>query len=194
MAAVTGVVSSGARSADRLAIFVLAAASILLPSTARGDGGTLRLRAQVGGVEVSVYSNPPPVRTGMVDISILVNPVPADAQRPSPIFQICAYPVDNPEHKIRAGVVRTPAMNKLFTAAELQLLEPGRWKVEIDAEIVDGVKLGEFEIDVRDQPARFALWIGLPAAVVVVFVAHRWLVSRRLRRSVRPASSEPMPS
>jgi hypothetical protein len=184
-----------ARAVRWPAICLLLGGSVLLPSVARGDAGMLRYRKVIDGVEISVFSDSPPIRTGIFDVNILVEPVPPNARRPAPIFQVCAYPVDSPEKKHRADEIQAPAMNKLFTAAELEITEQGRWQVEIDADVGGtDLELCRFEIDVVDAPARLGVWVGLPAAVIVLFAAHRWLVHRRQRRLTRPASPGVLPS
>jgi hypothetical protein len=176
------------------AVVVLAALGIVPPANARADSDVLRFKKTIDNVEISVFTPPPPIRAGTVDINVLVRPDPPNARVPAPVFQICAYPVGFPEKKRRADNVLTPSLDKMFTAAELQIPAPGRWQVEVDADIVNAERVGEFEIDVEEPSGRLGLWIGLPLAVIVIFVAHRWLVHRRHRRVVRPASSGIAPS
>ena len=175
------------RSGLPLAICLLFACS----SPAHGDGPVLRWKQSLEGMEVSVFTDPP-IRTGTVDVSILVVPIPAWARVPAPSFRVCAYPSGSPEKKICDGsLVRAPATNKVFRAGRLDILEPGRWQVVVESDLAEGAELGPFLIEVEEGPgghSSWMLWVGLPAVAVVVFAAHQRLVHRR-SRPVAPSAA-----
>jgi hypothetical protein len=164
-------------------------------SAVHADGSVLRLRHQSDGVEVSIFTDPPPIRSGSVDVTIVVVPVPPGARRPAPWFKVCAYPSGAPERKICDSTeVRTPAMNKPFRAGHLELPEGGRWQIEIASDLGGdgGVVLGPFLVEVEEGAVggnSWVLWVGLPTAAVVVFAAHQRLVHRRPRQPASPPAT-----
>jgi hypothetical protein len=163
-------------------------------SSVRADGSVLRLKHQSDGVEISIFTDPPPIRSGAVDVTAVVVPVPPGARRPAPVFKVCAYPSGAPERKIcDSNTVRTPAMNKPFRAGHLELPEAGRWQIEIEYEVgQEGAILGPFLVEVEEGAAggnTWLLWVGLPTAALVVFAAHQRLVHRRQRQPASPPAT-----
>lgn len=182
------------RAKGRTALFLVAAACVVGPPAARGDGGKLRASTQTRGLDIAVFTDPTPVRTGTLDVSLFVRPLPAGETRPLPAFQVCAYPVAAPAKRHCEPATPAEATNKLFRAAQLELTQPGLWQVEVVVDSADGWVVTSFQLPVEEGPpqwAAYALWIGLPAVAVLLFAAHRWLVWRRERAEARANAAAP---
>ena len=112
-----------------LAAWVLAAlGAVTAPALA--NGGIVRIaRAPVGPWLVTVYSSPTPLRTGEVDISVLVQDS-ADVIVDVPVA-VRAAPAGFVAETVYAPATRAQATNKLFKAAKFDLGVPGRWEFGI---------------------------------------------------------------
>jgi hypothetical protein len=175
---------------------VVAVACVLHPPPARGDGGTLRYSTRTRGLDIAIFTDPTPVKTGTVDVSVYVKPIPAGETRPLPVFQVCAYPVAAPALRQCEPATSEVATNKLFRAAQLQMTQPGLWQVDVLIESADGNFQASFQLPVEDgypDWTRYAKWIGLPVVAIVLFAAHGRLARRRPRSGAAPAVVPPAP-
>jgi hypothetical protein len=178
-----------------LAMGLLTALCVLHPAPARADGGTLRYAKRYGHVEISVFTDPTPVRTGStVDVSILVEPVSPGRRTPLPAFQVCAYPQNDPKNRQCQPAAEGVAINKLFRATQLELTEPGTWQIEIQAETEDGQIVLGFPVEVEygfPHWATYGALIGLPGAAILIYIVHQRLVRRRQRLAKQLAAPVP---
>jgi len=158
--------------------FFLVALSLLCTS-ARGDGGALRLSQRIGGRMVSVFTSPTPLRAGRVDVSVYVQ----DAASADPIGRaevfVTAAPLDRHGESIRRRATVDQATNKLFQAAEFDLPEAGRWRFSIEADDPRQPGTLSFEADLAGPPPRWralAPWIGWPWLVIAAFISRQFLL------------------
>jgi hypothetical protein len=177
------------RSIANIVIFL-----ILLVGTrthiARADGGRLALVERRGGLQFSVFTSPNPLRTGPVDISVLVQ----DAETDEPVSDAQVFMSltlrENPERKIRTTATSAAATNKLMLSALVDLPEPGWWEVEVVCRTDDGDTQVQFATEAgRPLPRWLAVWpwFSWPLGAVLLFGVHRLLVWRRqfdVRRSI----------
>jgi hypothetical protein len=159
---------------------VLVGAVLLIAATAApllANGGTVRLsRAAVGPYLVSVYTSPTPLRTGEVDVSILVQ----DADRETVMFVpvwVRALPVGFDAERVRHQATRAQATNRLFQAAKFPIQEPGEWELAIE---VGGEEGGEVTFQVAltdptllDRPYLLAAMVLLPLLLLGWFLLGR---------------------
>jgi hypothetical protein len=193
-------VAQGAARAARSwrwpAACLLAAACVLIPSAARGDGGTLRYAKRGESMEVSIFTDSDTVYMGPVSFSIAFQPVNDDGRVPLPAYQISAHPVGKPEKTVKGPPSLAPALYKPFRTEPLELTEPGLWQFEVEANVGrrgDVPMEARFDLPVENGYAprsSYAMWIGLPVVAVVIYVAHRRLTDRR-RRQTRPTADAP---
>jgi hypothetical protein len=157
-------------------------------SVARADGGTVRYSGRCGDRLITVFTDPTPPRSGLIDVSVLIQEASSGKPRPDVPVTVQAHLVDHPQEQIRAPATTAAATNKLLRAAQLNLAA-GRWHIDIVAEDAGPVSPPGFAIDVaKDLPTwiQMSLWIGWPLAVIGLFVAHQF----RLRRVPRPGVSQ----
>lgn len=158
---------------------------ILYPSLVLADGGTLRLSQRSGDYQVSVFTSPAALRTGPLDISVLVQDAGAGAVRSDVPVSIAISPSEQPALMTRAAATTSAATNKLFRAALFDVPRPGNWTATI---VVGESAAGfqprslAFDFDVAPPPPAWlnlAPWVGWPLIVAGLFVWHQRLASRR---------------
>jgi hypothetical protein len=136
------------------------------------NGGTVRIsEAPVGPWFATVYSSPTPLRTGEVDISVLVQDS-ADGTVDVPIM-VEARPVGFEAEPVRRAATRGQATNKLFKAAKFDLETPGEWEfaVRVAPDRVGRIGVVSFRATVArstilDRPYLLATLVLLPLLVL----------------------------
>lgn len=162
----------------------LAGLLLLVPlAPALANGGTVRIsRAPVGRYLVSVFSSPTPLRTGEVDISVLVQDS-GDAVVRDVVVRVEARPIRVTEggvSAVRETATREAATNKLFQAAKFPVETPGEWEFRIEVGGDEGAAGGAVsfraeltEATLLDRPYLLATLVLVPVLLVA------WLVRRR---------------
>jgi hypothetical protein len=169
---------AGAWGAACVAVLLLAA-----PPLARANGGIARLvREPVGGRFVTVYSSPTPLRTGELDISVMVQDS-SDARLDLDVRVVAtliaaaedADPVAARLDEIRLDATRDQATNKLFKAAKFDVDVPGEWAFRVEIETVGSVEFTAPVVrsTILDRPYLLAALVLLPLALI------GWLVTGR---------------
>jgi hypothetical protein len=161
-----------ARISAAVALLLLLAASPLL-----ANGGTVRVSQEVvGPYLVSVFTSPTPLRTGEVDVSVLVQDTVRQAIMDVPVF-VEARPVGFAADRVRYEATRRQATNRLFKAAKFPVEEPGEWEIRVR---VGGEEGGEvtFRVEltdptILDRPYLLATLILLPLLVLGWFLLGR---------------------
>lgn len=165
----------------RLTLRLSAAAALLalLSAPLLANGGTVRIsRAPVGPYFVTVYSSPTPLRTGEVDISVLVQDSADSVVEDAPI-EVEAHPVGAvgmSADPIRRGATRQQATNKLFRAAKFDVEVEGEWEFRIHVGGDEGgtvaFRATLTEPSLLDRPYLLGALILIPLLLV------GWLVGR----------------
>lgn len=134
------------------------------------NGGTVRIsREAVGTYLVSVFTSPTPLRTGEVDISVLVQDADRESVVDVPVW-VEAVPVGINTTPVRHPATRQQATNKLFKAAKFDVTEPGEWEFVIrvggdeGGATTFGVTLTEPTL--LDRPYLLAALVLLPLALL----------------------------
>jgi hypothetical protein len=152
------------------------------PGTCRGDGGTLRAWGQQGRYDIAVFTEPSPLVTGPVDISVLLldrctgEPV-ADAR-----IAVDFFPAGRPDLATRHPATKQAAVNKVFHAALFELRHAGPCSVIVGIDGPDDHARIQFETDVgnpRSSPVGVWPWILGPFPIIVCYIIHRRLVDAR---------------
>lgn len=163
------------RRSPRAALPALLVLSLTTPLLA--NGGTVRIsREPVGPYLVSVLSSPTPLRTGPVDISVLVQDSVEDVA-PGVAVLVEAHPIGMDADPIRHGATRQQATNKFFLAAKFEVEEAGEWEFRIHVGEGEGgtVRFRETLTDptLLDRPYLLATLILLP------LIVGGWLLGRQ---------------
>lgn len=156
----------------RLATAAAVAVLLLLPTPSlHANGGTVRLsRAPLGPYLVTIYSSPTPLRTGEVDVSVLVQD--ADDAVLTPAVVVEARPLALGEgtsaQPIRREATRAQATNKLFQAAKFDVSEPGEWEFVVEVAEAGSLSFtaAVAKTTLLDRPYLLALLVLLPLLVL----------------------------
>lgn len=181
--------STRRRAAALAVLFLLAAPA------AWSDGGVVRLRETRGGLVVTVFTAPDPLRAGPQDVSVLV-------QDPSgaPVLDAEVTLRFDPPARSSAGfavrALRAQATNKLLQAAQVDLREVGKWRLGVA--VSRAGQAAEFSCALPVEASAHGitdLWgvLALPPVMVVLFALNQALRRRRgADRSLdRPAPVPP---
>lgn len=165
----------------------------LFPATTWADGGTLCFSKQCGSYRITLFTAPTSLRAGPVDFSVLVQA--ADSGKPLLDVHVAiqVYPKGEPQRQVGGVATTATATNKLFQSIQLELAEPGQWHVEVVVQSPEEAERVETELDVGPPLPSWidlSLWIGWPAAAIVLFVIHQCLVRRRRRHLQRDTPHE----
>ncbi len=154
------------------------------------DGGAVRFSQRRGDYRITVFTSPTPLRAGPVDVSVFVQNAATGEPVPGVQIGVRATPRQHPEAAIYQRATPDAATNKLFQAALFDLPQAGWWDVAVILEEPGEPVVVHFEME-TDEPLprvwEMVPWIAWPAVVVLLFVAHKWLVQRRQR--INKASS-----
>ena len=169
-----GSLSSAARSralATAALLLLLAPLLVLLAPPLLANGGTVRIsRAPLGPYLVTIYSSPTPLRTGEVDVSVLVQDSANEVLAPAVMVE--ARPVALAEgataEPIRIEATRAQATNKLFQAAKFDVMAPGEWEFRVEVAEAGSLSFRATvaESTLLDRPYLLTLLILLPLGVV----------------------------
>lgn len=133
-----------ARAFPRVAAAVGLLALLSVTAPALANGGIVRIAAApVGPWLVTVYSSPTPLRTGEVDISVLVQDS-ADRVVDVPVT-VDASPVGFVAEPVYSPATRGQATNKLFKAAKFDIGVPGTWDFRVRVGVAARTEAGHVE-------------------------------------------------
>jgi hypothetical protein len=149
-------------------IRILLAFAVLLlgAATAYGDGGAMLLHQDSGPFTITLFASPQPLRTGMTEISVMVQDRPSGQVLTDPTIDVTL----NQESAMRLAPGK--AGNKLMQSAELQLSRAGRSQVEVVVRRGNDVARLTAQFNVEADHSRAALvwfYVLLPAVAVVLF-------------------------
>jgi hypothetical protein len=172
-------------SSGRFAFFLMPiCACYSLPSSARADGGAVRLFERVGNYQIAVFTAPTPLRAGPVDISVLIQNADTHQTVSGARVTIKASQQDQPQAAISRLATNDAATNKLFQAAIFELPAAGLWELEISVDGSLGTAETRTELQVDEPlPPYIALWpwVCWPIVPIVLFAVYQRLVRRRSR-------------
>jgi hypothetical protein len=142
---------------------------------AHGGGVPQLVNAQAGPYLVSAWTQPDPIRVGIMHIGVAVVSAPEsegavvkasdyvlDAQ-----VQVHLDPTDQYGERLTAIASRENATNKLSYEADIELFQKGNWQVAIAVDGPAGEGSASFEIKVLPaSPFNWTLWGGIGLALV----------------------------
>jgi hypothetical protein len=143
----------------------------------------MRASGAQGGLVVTLFTAPTPLRAGPADVSVLVQ----DAATRETVLDAQVTVRVSPRHEgalpLTARLDRASATNKLLQAATVSLPIPGPYRIVAEAR--RGVARAVVAADVTVEPPLpplLALWpyLALPPAVVGIFLVQQWLRHRSL--------------
>ena len=154
---------------------------------ARADGGTVRVVQQQGGVRISVFTAPNPLRAGPIDISVLLQDLETGEPLTDCETMVTLTPVGRGGTPIYVPATTEAATNKLLHSAMIELPTPGEWQVLVTSTVGGHDLQTRFTMTAAGALPKWLTqwpWFSWPVLGVLAFVVHRRLVARRRRWSM----------
>lgn len=130
----------------------IAGMALLVPPRLMGNGGTVQLsNERAGPFLVSVFSEPAPLRTGEIDISVLVQDADTRSSIDDAEVTVLVEPQDHAGRPGRYPATRAQATNKLFRAAKFPIQTAGRWRFTVHVGSALGTGTVTFDAEVRQR-------------------------------------------
>lgn len=156
--------------------------SLLSISHALADGGAVQFSQRAGDLNITVMTDPTPLRVGAIDLSILTQNARSGEIANTYRTIVILRQMDEPALLIRAEATTSAATNKLLRSAKIELPRPGRWHLEIQhPDIVPAIQVSG-ELQVADKPPRWrqaAGWIMIPFVPIGMYIVGELLAARR---------------
>lgn len=172
-----------------LPIVALLAGLSVVAGELKANGGTLRLaNVSMGAYQVSVFTDPTPVRPDSLDVSVLIiQPglegvpegirvtVTTELLEPEPRGQAEGKLQPGAGHTLRA--TREQADDPRYYATKFALGSPGLWKITVEVQGDAGAGAASFEVRAREvgllgQPLILTLLTLLPLGLAWWFLAR----------------------
>jgi hypothetical protein len=160
----------------------------MLPTVALADAGAVRVSQRLGNRQITVFTDPTPLRAGPIDVSVLVQ----DAATGEAVLED-SIDVDVTPRGLSSAIARFratsgAASNKLFQAANFELRAMGWLEFTVSVQGPKGNAKIRFEALAGEPLPPWQMlwpWFCWPFSVIGFFV-----VLQLLRPSARPASRE----
>ncbi|MCX7622200.1 MAG: hypothetical protein RMK01_01005 [Thermomicrobium sp.] len=156
-------------------VAILVASLVVVP---RGvaNGGQVRIAdAPVGPYQVTVFTSPVPLRTGTVDVSVLLQRADTKEIVDGAEIVVNAEPIDGGP-ALRYPATREQATNKLYYAAEFTIDRPGEYRFRIEIRGPEGAGTVEFPATVERASSGFWRSWWFWAIVGAALVALVWWI------------------
>lgn len=172
------------RALRSLALSIVTA--ILWVSPATANGGTIQVSMErAGPYEVTVLTDPSPIRVGVLDVSVMVER-PGGSLVQDARVMVTATPAGSAESSGKYEATHDRATNKLFYAADVPISRAGPWQIEVA--ITSG--LGEGAVSFAVEATEPSIPDRLPLVVLIVIfvglIAASGVVRHRSARDRLP--------
>jgi len=157
---------------------LLVGAALLTASVALANGGTVRVsRKPSGPFLFTVYTEPTPLRTGAIDVTVLLQDRETEETILDATVYVEAVPVGHEGTGGTFAASREQATNKLFQSAKFPIEGPGLWRFTVQAANAAGNGSVRFEAEATeptllDRPVLLTVLVLLPVLLV------GWLLTR----------------
>lgn len=164
-------------------VFMIAISlALLFCPYALADGGAVQFSQRVGDLNITVMTDPTPLRVGTIDLSILTQNARTGAIATTGRTIVILSQMDEPALSIRAEATTSAATNKLLRSAKIELPRQGRWHCEIQHPEIAPVAQVSGELQIADKPTRWRQatgWIMLPFFPIGLYIVGEFLAARR---------------
>ena len=158
------------------------ALALTVSSTVYADTGMLRAHVEERVLHLTVFTEPTPVRVGLLDLSALVLDPSGDAL-PNAVVLATLTPPDGPN--LHVTLDNAQASTAFMRAATCTLEQSGIWQVELVASNGTEQVRAAFALQVAPPlPPLLALWPWLIPAPIALGL---WMSARKSPGTVHPA-------
>ncbi len=159
-------------------MFLAIGASRATPGLA--DGGEVRFSQVIGEYRVTVFTSPTPLKSGLSDISVLVQQATTGAIVRDAVIDL-ELRCESTKTTIRARAGARASTNKLLQSAKLKLPSAGVWRVFVT---VQGKSTANATFNMTAYPASdlrspVIVCLAIPLIAVGLFLLRERLVARQ---------------
>lgn len=146
---------------------------------ANANGGTIQVSMErAGPYEVTVMTDPSPIRVGTVDVSVLVERADGNLVQDAKVM-VTATPAVGPEGAASYEATHDRATNKLFYAADVPISRAGVWQIEVAISGALGEGAVGFAIEAAEPSISDRLPLLVFVAILVGLVVAAWVARFR---------------
>ncbi|MDG2093867.1 MAG: hypothetical protein P8J89_01170 [Phycisphaerales bacterium] len=161
---------------------LIPATILLVSSIAQADSGIVRISSVQGPYRITVFSEPTPLRVGLVDLYVMVQEAESDTPvLDATISMFLEHENDNVSSML-VEATRETATNLLLYSAKFDLPESGEWTVEtsvMDEDLESRVKF-TFEAGPPLPPILDMWpWFVFPGIALLLMTLNQWLQRRK---------------
>jgi hypothetical protein len=180
----------------------LALSGMAPPAQAHGGGTPQLAIVEAGPYRVSTWTQPNPIRVGVLHVTVAVFEAPAPGARAGetgPLVldaqvHVTLTPLGHAADTLTAQATRQNALNKFFYETDLELPSQGQWQAVIQVQGPAGGGSADFQIQAL-PPSRLGslgtlAWPVLGGLGLALVVAAWWTRSARGQDEARPGSAE----
>lgn len=169
-------------------VAIMAALSLAFagPSSVSANGGTIQVSMErAGPYEVTVLTDPSPIRVGTVDVSVMVELPGGDLVQDARVM-VTARSMGDPRGGGTYEATHDRATNKLFYAADVPVSKAGPWQVEVMIIGSQGEGAVSFEIEASDPTILDRLPLLVLVAILVSLIVVSGAMRYRIAQGQRP--------
>ena len=170
----------------------LACACLWPAPRAVADGGTVQLAQRTGDYQLTVMTDPSPLRAGLMDVSVMVQNADSGQIVGDGRLMVTLRRLDEPPLLFRSEATATAATNKLLRSAQFELPLPGKWQMEVELTETSRPAGVLVELAVAGNPPHWRSlgWILAPLVPIGLYVLGELFAANRGCRKNSAASSQ----
>ena len=145
----------------------------------------VRISEVDGPWRLTVFSEPTPLRAGMVDFSVLIQETADDAPILDATVSLMLDHVDGESDSILVEATREAATNQLLYSAKFELPAEGTWDIETAALQGEQISRVRFQFEAAEKVPPFLdmwFWFLLPVMACLLIILNQWLQRRRTQQ------------
>lgn len=154
----------------------LSAFIAIFPAVVHADAGAVRASKRDDKCQVTVFTDPTPLRAGAIDVSVFVQDAGTGQAILDRLIDIEVAPRRRSSEKIHLTATSAVASNKLFQAANFNLPHAGWWAFTVVVRRPTGSIDLHFDLEAGDSlPTWRSLWLWFcwPFFVIGLFALAR---------------------
>lgn len=172
------------RSAPPWACVFICLVWMLAAAPVQANGGKVQIGNQMAGpYQITVFTDPTPIRVGVVDVSVAVQKAGSTEMVQDARVTVTTEPLGRSGAGGVYVATHERATNKLFYAADVEVPAAGRYAVTVDVRSGLGEGSVSFEMEVEEASPFDNAALLLVAALPLLLLLAWWL--RGARRAMR---------
>lgn len=155
------------------------------------DSGVVRVSQVDGPWRMTVFSEPTPLRAGLVDLSVMIQQAKDDEPVLDATVSLILEHVEGTADSMLVEATQEAATNRLLYSAKFEIPAPGDWTIEAAALRDQHISRVRFQATVAEAlPPILDMWIWfvLPGIALILIILNQWLQRRNPGRRKKVAA------